>query len=92
MTRLLLTAILLTALLATTARAEFWGSSASNRYHFKRCQWTPKIRKEYLVRFDTADQAVKAGYRPCEKCRPPLTERRSQPPADERRKGPGRAP
>ncbi len=79
MIRLLLTALLLTALLTGTAWAELWGSSASNRYHFKRCQWTKKIRKEYLVRFDTADQAVQAGYRPCEQCRPPLTERRGQP-------------
>jgi hypothetical protein len=91
MTKLLLAASLLTALLATTARAEFWGSSASNRYHFKRCQWTPKIRKEYLVRFDTADLAVRAGYRPCEKCRPPLTERRSKSSSMERQQS-GRTP
>ncbi len=79
MLRLLLLTILLSSLFVSTALAEFWGSSSSNRYHFKRCQWTQKIRKEYLVRFDTADQAVKAGYLPCEKCRPPLTEKRSQP-------------
>lgn len=90
MVRLSLTAILLTTLLAGTALAEFWGSSSSNRYHFKRCQWTPKIRKEYLVRFDTADQAVKAGYRPCEKCRPPLTERRGQQPSPGQQQGPAR--
>ncbi len=92
MMRLLLTAILLTTLLGGTAWAEFWGSSASNRYHFKRCQWTQKIRKEYLVRFDTADKAVQAGYLPCEKCRPPLTERRSKPSSVEQQNSPGRAP
>ena len=90
MVRLLLLATLLTTLLASTALAEFWGSSASNRYHFKRCQWTQKIRKEYLVRFDTADQAVKAAYLPCEKCRPPLTEKRGQQPSIGQRQPPAR--
>lgn len=88
MTRALLAVVLL-FMFSGTALAEFWGSSASNRYHFKRCQWTRKIRKEYLVRFETADQAVRAGYRPCEKCLPPLTERRGQQPSPAERPAQG---
>lgn len=90
MLRIVLTVIVLTTLCVSVAWAEFWGSSSSNRYHFKRCQWTQKIMKEYLVRFDTADQAVKAGYRPCEKCRPPLTEKRGQQPSPGQQQPPAR--
>ena len=81
MIRMLIVAIILMICCTGMARAEVFGSSSSNRYHFKNCQWSKKIRKEYLVRFDTTDKAVAAGYLPCERCRPPLSEKRAHPPA-----------
>jgi methylphosphotriester-DNA--protein-cysteine methyltransferase len=75
MSRVLLTVLLLLTLGAGVAGAEYWGSSASTKYHFRHCWWAKTINKEYLVRFATADAAFRAGYTPCSKCRPPVTDR-----------------
>jgi len=53
------------------AWAEFWASKNSNKYHFATCKWAQKIKPSNLVKFDTPEDAIKAGYTPCKICKPP---------------------
>lgn len=85
MKTLLLTAFLLVTLCCGVSLAEYWGSSESSRYHYGRCWWRKTIKKEYLVRFASADEAFRAGYTPCGKCRPPVTDKRPVPNAANRK-------
>jgi len=73
-TRRLLLRILLTVLLvsfSTVARAEIWGSAKSKSYHLASCRYVKKTWKGYRVKFNSAADAGKAGYKPCEVCKPP---------------------
>jgi len=51
---------------------EFYGSSHSHKYHYPGCRWARKIKPSNLVIFTSPEQAVKAGYKPCKICAPPL--------------------
>jgi hypothetical protein len=51
--------------------AEYWASKNSNKYHFATCKWAQKIKPSNLVKFDTPEAAIKAGYTPCKICKPP---------------------
>lgn len=44
----------------------------SRRFVFHRpdCEWAKKIKSEYLLRFETRDQAFDLGYSPCRDCKP----------------------
>lgn len=53
------------------AYAEFWGSKTSNKYHNPSCSWAQTITPANLIKFDTIEKAIKAGYIPCKACRPP---------------------
>ncbi|SNB46747.1 Ada metal-binding domain-containing protein [Geobacter sp. DSM 9736] len=86
MKKLLLPLILL-LLLPAVALAEFYGSTGSNKYHFKECRWTKRIAKENLVTFRASVEAGKAGYVPCETCKPPMPERRPALPDSKEKKG-----
>lgn len=55
----------------TTALAELWGSTQSNSYHIASCRYVKKTLKANRVKFDSAADAAKAGYKPCEVCKPP---------------------
>lgn len=61
-------------LFAVAAYGEVWGSARSRTYHYRLCRWNAKIKKEYRVSFPSPAAARKAGYLPCEKCRPPATD------------------
>jgi methylphosphotriester-DNA--protein-cysteine methyltransferase len=63
--------VLFFVLSAVTAHAEVWGSAKSHIYHFRLCRWNAQIKPEYKVSFASPAAARKAGYYPCEKCRPP---------------------
>ena len=79
MTRVLLAVVFLLTICCGSAFSEYWGSSASDKYHYRNCWWARMIKKGYLVRFATAEEAFRAGYTPCEKCRPPVTDKQRQP-------------
>jgi methylphosphotriester-DNA--protein-cysteine methyltransferase len=51
---------------------EFYGSRQSNKYHYPGCIWARKIKPSNLVIFASPEQALKAGYKPCKVCAPPL--------------------
>ena len=53
--------------------AEFWASQNSNKYHYPSCKWAQKINPKNLVKFNSPEQAIKAGYVPCKVCKPPIS-------------------
>ena len=47
------------------------GDSATHVYHLPSCSWVHLISPDHLVYFNSAAEAIAAGYRPCEHCHPP---------------------
>ena len=45
-------------------------SNSSDIFHKKDCRWAKNISKENLVTYQSRQQAVKAGKRPCKWCKP----------------------
>jgi hypothetical protein len=57
--------------LSLAAEYKYVGSSKSNKYHYPTCEWAAKISPQNLVTFNSAKEALAAGYVPCKVCRPP---------------------
>jgi hypothetical protein len=53
-----------------TAESAYYGSSKSNKYHYRSCRWAHKIHAFNLVVFKDKTEAKKAGYIPCKVCNP----------------------
>jgi hypothetical protein len=53
-----------------TARFSYIASKNSKVFHNSQCQWAEKIRPENLVGYNSRDEAVRAGRRPCKTCNP----------------------
>jgi len=53
------------------ARADYYGSRTSNKYHYKTCAYFPLIKTSRLLVFATPEDAATAGYIPCPVCGPP---------------------
>ncbi len=75
MKRILLTALFLMVIVPVAFCAEFWGSKKSNKYHYPTCGWARKINQENLVKFNSPEAAIRAGYVPCKVCKPPAASR-----------------
>lgn len=71
--------VFLLVLLPAAVLAEYVGSTQSDRYHRTNCIVVRKIEKPNRLVFATAAEAVKAGYKPCRKCNPPLPGKQSMP-------------
>ncbi|MDE2028120.1 MAG: hypothetical protein KGJ11_06235, partial [Candidatus Omnitrophica bacterium] len=54
--------------LTQAAQAAFIGNKASKFYFPDSCSYAKMIKKENVVKFKTAAQAVKAGYKASSKC------------------------
>ena len=59
------------AYLSLAADYKYVGSAKSNKYHYPTCEWALKIKAENLVTFNSAREALEAGYVPCKVCNPP---------------------
>jgi parallel beta-helix repeat protein len=53
------------------AGAYYVGSKNSDVYHYPSCHYVDRINPENLIYFDTPEDAIAAGYRPCKVCEPP---------------------
>ena len=51
--------------------AEFRASRDSMRYHVPTCREAKNIKPSNMVTFQSAEEAMRAGYGPCKICRPP---------------------
>lgn len=74
---LVFTLLLITAcgaLQTTTPQTDhkYIGSINSDKYHYPACRWAEKIKPENEVWFSSAEEARKAGYKPCKMCKPPV--------------------
>jgi hypothetical protein len=56
------------------ARVHYLGSDTTNIVCFPTCSDARRITPEHRRGFRTVDQAVRAGYRPCLRCRPAAVE------------------
>lgn len=70
MKRIVLLSFIVLVCLPVAALAEFWGSKQTNKYHNPSCRWAQKIKPSNLVKFQTTQEAAKAGYVPCKVCKP----------------------
>jgi serine/threonine protein kinase len=66
---------------ALAAPGKLVASSGSDRYHLRACTHAQTIKKDNLLEFDTAEQAVAKGYKPCSVCHPGLAGLSPPPPA-----------
>jgi methylphosphotriester-DNA--protein-cysteine methyltransferase len=48
----------------------YWGSVNSNKFHYPSCRWAKRINPDNLIKFNSRDEALKAGYVPCKVCQP----------------------
>jgi len=53
---------------ATTGK--YVGSIKSDKYHLPTCEWAEKIKDENRIWFQSEEEAIKAGYKPCSVCNP----------------------
>ena len=58
--------------IAVAANYKYVGSAKSNKYHNPSCRWAQKINPNNLVTFNSAKDALGAGYIPCKVCIPPI--------------------
>jgi phage FluMu protein Com len=42
----------------------------SDKFHYRECRWAMRISPRNMIVFETRDQAIKAGYKPCAVCEP----------------------
>ena len=52
------------------ASCSFIGNKHTSVFHYAWCGDVNKMKAEHKVCFDTAQQALAAGYRPCQHCHP----------------------
>lgn len=52
------------------ARAAYYASRTSDKYHTKTCRLVSRIKPSKLLVFKTPEKAAKAGYKPCPVCKP----------------------
>ncbi len=50
--------------------ATYIGNSNSGIFHYSDCRWVSRMSNNHKVYFDSRDEAINAGYRPCKVCRP----------------------
>ena len=53
-----------------SASSYFVGNKESKIFHYSRCHHAKRIKTENRVYFDTCEEAIFAGYRPCKVCKP----------------------
>ena len=55
---------------SAVAEYKFVASRSSRVFHTSDCRWAKRIKPENLVVYNSKDEAIKAGKRPCKVCNP----------------------
>ena len=55
---------------SSSSSATYWASSNSGKFHNPSCEWAQKISGKNKVVFHSRDEAINAGYQPCQVCGP----------------------
>ena len=50
--------------------ASYIGNSNSGIFHYSWCRYVGRMSENHKVFFDSREEAIDAGYRPCKVCRP----------------------
>jgi hypothetical protein len=53
-----------------SAESQYVASKSSTIFHKPDCRWAQNISKENLITYESKDEAIKAGKRPCKTCNP----------------------
>lgn len=69
---ILLVGFLLTFCTMGITANKFVASKVAHKYHYTWCKWAKRINAENLIVFNSPDQAISAGYKPCRVCKPPV--------------------
>jgi len=51
----------------------YLGNKITKVYHYPSCSWGQKILPANRIWFSSVEEAIRYGYRPCQKCYPPTT-------------------
>lgn len=72
---LAVTIVFCAAIVSFSVAADFKyvGSAKSNKYHYPSCSSAHRIKPSNLVTFQSAKEALEAGYIPCKVCKPPAS-------------------
>lgn len=70
--RIVFASIVFFAVVPLALSAEFWASKNSNKYHYPTCRSAQNIKPNNLIKFNSPEKAIKAGYVPCKVCKPPI--------------------
>ena len=57
----------------------YLANSDTKVYHYPSCAWAQKIDPQNRIWFSNPNEASSVGYRPCEKCNPPLSSTSTSP-------------
>jgi len=52
-------------------QAQYCGSINSDVYHYPYCRYVKQIKSYNIIWFNSAQDAINHGYRPCKVCKPP---------------------
>lgn len=55
---------------SSSSGTTYWGSSKSGKFHYPSCEWGQKIYSGNKVVFHSREEAISAGYSPCQVCGP----------------------
>jgi len=62
--------VVLTASFSAVLASSYVGNSNSRKFHYANCQFVGKMNQKHRVYFNAREEAVKAGYIPCKRCKP----------------------
>lgn len=66
----ILTATIFLAAMSVVFAANYVGNANSKIFHYADCKWVGKMSFENQILFNSRDEAINSGYRPCKKCSP----------------------
>ncbi len=62
--------VVLTASFASVLASSYVGNRNSGKFHYANCTYARKMNQKHRVYFNAREEAVKAGYIPCKRCKP----------------------
>ena len=71
---LILMASFLLAAVALAADYKYVAPKRVNKYHYPNCEYAQRADSRLLLQFYSAKEAQAAGYAPCPRCKPPITD------------------
>ena len=66
----ILTAIIFLTAFQIVFASGYVGNANSKIFHYAECSSVGRMRAENRVNFNSRDEAINSGYRPCKKCSP----------------------